>query len=225
MADATCWTLIEGAAAGRSDARAEFSARYLPLIRAYLHARWKGRLGSAELEDAVQEVFLECLREGGVLERAGTGRREGFRAFLLGVVRNIALRHETARAQRIDAPGTAAFEADAQPRSEESLSRVFDRAWAVSILGDALALQSARARDGPPELARRLELLREVFDEGRAIAELARQREADPDALYREYKRALAELMRALKSVVAFHHPGAPDAVERECREIIGLFG
>jgi RNA polymerase sigma-70 factor (ECF subfamily) len=225
MADATCWTLIEGAAEGRNDARGEFSERYLPVIRAYLHARWGGRLGSAELEDAVQDVFVECLREGGALERAGTGRREGFRAFLLGVVRHVALRIEAARARRIDAPGRAAFEADALALEEPTLSRVFDRAWAGSILREAFARQEADAREEGPESARRAALLRLVFQDKRAVADVARQWQVDGDELYREYSRALAEFLRALKAVVAFHHPNSPEAVARECRELIQLFG
>src|SRR5947207_730725 len=36
----TCWTLIEGAAAGDADDRARFAELYMPVIRTYLEARW-----------------------------------------------------------------------------------------------------------------------------------------------------------------------------------------
>ena len=225
MADATCWTLIEGAAAGESAARAEFTGRYLPVVRAYLHARWKNRLSGDDLEDAVQEVFVECLREGGVLEHAATGRRQGFRAFLFGVVRNVALRVEAVRARRLDAPRSEAFQAEAVPLEEESLSRVFDRAWAESILREAAEQQAVLAHDGGPECVKRVELLRLVFQEGHSVADVARQWSVEADFLHHEYARARAEYLRALKDVVAFHHPDSPEDVQRECRELVSLFG
>lgn len=225
MVDATCWTLIEGAAAGESAARALFTGRYLPVVRAYFRARWRDRLTDDEIDDAVQEVFVECLREGGVLEHAGAGPREGFRGFLFGVARNVALRQEAARGRRVDAPRSEAFQAEALPVREESLSRVFDRAWAAAILREAAEQQEKSARERGPESLRRVELLRLVFREGRSVADVARQWQVEAAALYRDLDRAREEFLAALKDVVAFHHPHAPDAVARECRELIGLFG
>ena len=49
----------------------------------------------AASEDAVQEVFVECFRRGGALEAVGAGRVPGFRAFLYGVIRNVARRFES----------------------------------------------------------------------------------------------------------------------------------
>jgi DNA-directed RNA polymerase specialized sigma24 family protein len=225
MAEATCWTLIEGAAAGDSAARAGFSQRYLPVVRAYLHARWRNRLQGHDLEDAVQEVFVECLRSGGVLERAVDGRRQAFRAFLFGVVRNVALRVESARARRMDLPGGDSFRSETLPLEDESLSRVFDRAWATAIMREAAARQEQVARGAGAEQQKRVELLRLVFEEGRAIADVARTWNVGSDALYHEYSKARAEFLSALKSVVAFHHPDSPEAVARTCRELVSLFG
>ncbi len=225
MADPTCWTLIEGAAEGDSAARAEFTSRYLPVVRAYLQARWRNRLSGEDLEDAVQEVFVECLREGGVLERAGAGRRQGFRAFLFGVVRNVALRVESGRARRLDAPRSVALQAESLALEDESLSRVFDRAWASAILREAAEHQAARARDEGPECLKRVELLRLVFQDGHSIADVSRLWSVEADYLHHEYARARAEYLRALKQVIAFHHPDSPEAVQRECRELVSLFG
>src|SRR5262245_14312420 len=97
----TSWTLIDAAAKGNRDARASFSDRYLPLVRAYLGARWSGTPLVAELDDAVQEVFLDCFREGGVLERADPTRGSGFRAFLHGVVTRAGQRFEVRRAREL----------------------------------------------------------------------------------------------------------------------------
>ena len=48
-----------------------------------------------DLDDVTQEVFVECFRTGGVLEAAGSGRVPRFRAFLYGVIRNVARRVES----------------------------------------------------------------------------------------------------------------------------------
>ena len=81
MVDATKWTLIQRAAGGDRAARSEFTTRYLPAVRAYLRARWSTRLAPDALEDAIQEVFVECLKERGVLERAQRERMGGFRSY------------------------------------------------------------------------------------------------------------------------------------------------
>src|SRR5436190_16960182 len=91
----TCWTVIRAAAAGSPADREELARRYLDVVRAYLAARWRGSALRADLDDATQEVFVECFREGGAVEAAGAGRVPGFRAFLYGVIRNVARRFET----------------------------------------------------------------------------------------------------------------------------------
>src|SRR5205085_10915889 len=84
--DSTCWTLLRDAAAGGEASRAEFAARYAPAVRAYLAARWRGSKLLRELDDTIQDVFIECLRDGGLLDRARADRPGGFRAFFYGAV-------------------------------------------------------------------------------------------------------------------------------------------
>src|SRR5262245_7162653 len=93
--ESTCWTVIVAAAAGSAGDRAEVARRYAPVVRTYLAARWRSSPCLHDLDDAVQEVFVECFKQGGVLDRAERGR--GFRPFLYGVVRHVALRFEAAR--------------------------------------------------------------------------------------------------------------------------------
>ena len=89
-ATSTCWTMIRGASAGRSDDRTHFVGTYTPVIRSYLLARWRGSPLLQDVDDAVQEVFLACFREGGAIEQADDGFPGGFRPFLYAVVRNVA---------------------------------------------------------------------------------------------------------------------------------------
>jgi len=225
MADVTCWTLIESAADGDRAARDAFAERYVPVVRAYLRSRWRGRASDAELEDAVQEVFVECLKEEGVLARNRSRRGSGFRAYLFGAVRNVALRSEEARGRKVDAPRTDSFEADGLAGDGETSSRAFDRAWAAAIVQEAAQRQRERARsEGEPAL-RRVELLRLVFQEERGIADIARDWEVQPEALHREYAKARAEFAAALRDVVAFHVTESDGAVERECRDLMSLLG
>jgi RNA polymerase sigma-70 factor (ECF subfamily) len=223
MAEATCWTLIESAAAGDRSARDAFVDRYLPVVRAYLAARWNGRLSKPELEDAVQEVFVECLKDEGVLDRNRSRRGSGFRAYLFGAVRNIALRVEASRSRKIDSPRTDSFHAEFHPAEGDSSSRIFDRAWAAAIMRRAAEKQSEHARAAGPAALRRVELLRLVFQEDRRIAEIAREWDVPAEDLHRDYGKARREFAGALREIVAFHVPESDAAVERECEELMGL--
>src|SRR6516165_1153595 len=121
-AESTCWTVIRAAAAGSDADRDELARRYLGVVRAYLSARWRGSQLRHVLDDAVQEVFVECFRQGGALEAVGSGRVPGFRAFLYGVIRNVARRFESR-------PVRAAGPVPDVEANEESQSRLFERTW------------------------------------------------------------------------------------------------
>ncbi|MDJ0976881.1 MAG: sigma-70 family RNA polymerase sigma factor [Planctomycetota bacterium] len=214
----TRWTLIRAAAGGAADARAAFAEAYGPVARAYLAARWRRHALRAELDDALQEVFVDCFKEHGALERADP-ERGGFRAFLHGVVRNVALRFESGRArerEREEAAPLHGVEAD-----EDSLARVFDRAWARSIVQLAARRQAEAAAD--ESARRRVELLRLRFEDDLPIRAIAARWGADPTRVHREYARAREEYRAALRDVVHEHHGGMPKAVDAECARILGL--
>jgi RNA polymerase sigma-70 factor (ECF subfamily) len=216
--------LIRGAAAGSEADRAGFAARYVPVVRAYLEARWRTSPHLQNLDDAIQEVFLACFRPGGVLARADSERAGGFRAYLHGVIRNVARRVEAGQlAGRRGEPAAAEVDLDLVPADDPSLSRAFDRAWAEALIREAAGLQANRARERGHDAERRVELLRLRFYDGLPIREIARLWEADPAKLHHEYATARHEFLAALREVVAFHQPGPPDAVERACGELIGL--
>lgn len=214
MSESTCWTVIRGAAAGREDAREEFARRYLPIVRSYLGARWRGSPLIHELEDAVQEVFVACFTS--VLDRADSARPGGFRAYFYGMVRNVAREHERRRARGKERQPTSSFELPAD--DEDGLSTLFDRAWAMSLLEQAVELHRKRAK------GKRVELLRLRFEEGLPIREIAKRWDVEPAWLHKEYARARDEYRAALAEVVAFHHPGTPGEVDRECARLLALF-
>jgi RNA polymerase sigma-70 factor (ECF subfamily) len=223
--DSTCWTVIRAAAAGSPGDRYAFARRYDHAVRDYLKARWRSTPYLNDLDDAVQEVFVECFKQGGVLDRLDGGRAGGFRPFLYGVARNVALRAEARRARdRLQQPPSD-VDLNDLAANEDSLSLVFDRAWAKALLREAAALQRERAERAGPEARRRVELLRLRFQEGLPVRDIAARWQADAAHLHREYARARQEFKAALAEVVAFHHPGTGADVERECANLLALLG
>jgi len=219
-ADATRWSVLASAAAGDPAARTEFVSRYADVVRAYLAARWRGRGPAAEIDDAVQEVLLDCLRPDGVLARAVEGRLR-FRPYLYGVARMTARRFERARARTLRLAGGGDEELAAVAAPGESLSRVFDRAWAQSVLRAAARLQEGRAED--ESARRRVELLRLRFSDGLAIREIAGRWGVEAAWLHHQYATARDEFRRALTDVVSAEV--GSDRARRECGRLLEHFG
>jgi RNA polymerase sigma-70 factor (ECF subfamily) len=212
--DSTCWTVIRAAAAGSPADRDELARRYLGVVRAYLAARWRDSALRPDLDDAVQEVFVECFRQGGALEAAEAGRVPSFRAFLYGVVRNVARRFESRPARAAGLlPDVAA--------NEESLSRLFEHTWAQAIMAEAARLQRRRAEERGPEAVRRVELLRLRFEDNLTIRTIAERWGVPAAGLHHTYALARQEFKAALLEAVAFHHPGSPTEVDQEAAGLL----
>ena len=109
--DSTRWTIIRGAAEGKPLDRAEFARRYATVIRSYLGARWRGGPLLPEVDDAAQEVFVACFKEDGPLARADPER--SFRAYLFGLVRNVARGVEKKWQTGREKQGTSSFDLNA----------------------------------------------------------------------------------------------------------------
>lgn len=215
--DVTCWSMIRDAAGGDPAARERFARVYLPVVKAYLAARWRGARHS--VDDAAQDVFVECFRDGGLLEKAEPGRDGGFRSFLLGAVRNVARRHEARR--RLDVPLPANVPAD-----DTAPAEAFDRAWARSLLKEAARVQEEAALEAGSAAQRRVALLRLRFHDGLAIRDIAERLGEDAAKLHHEYATAREEFRAALRSVIAFHHPAAPPGdLDQLAAELLALLG
>jgi RNA polymerase sigma-70 factor (ECF subfamily) len=212
----TSWMLIQGASEGEQQAREEFARRYAPVTRAYLTSRWRRSPLKREIEDAIQEVFLECFKEGGVLGRADGEREGGFRAFFFGMVRNVALKFE----ERGNRPSRATFPStfdmnEIEADEDESCAEVFDRAWARSLLKDAAARMAAKARSMDDAAVKRVELLRLRFQEALPIREIAQSWKVNPTFVHRQYARARKEFEASLMEVLAQEHPDTQERVNQ----------
>ena len=214
--------MIRGAAAGQERDQADFARRYLPVVRVYLAARWKGSPLRGVLDDAVQEVFVACYKSDGALARADSQRPGGFRAFFYGVVRNVAREHERGYARGKERQPESGFLDEHVPSDDDGLSTVFDRSWAMSLLEQAVARHKATAED--ERALRGVELLRLRFEDGLQIRTIASRWDMDAAKVHKEYARARDAFKDALTDVVAFHHPGSPGEVERECARLLALF-
>ena len=222
--DSTCWTLIQGAAAGRKDDREDFARRYVAVVRAYLACRWRFSPLLDELDDVVQEVFVECFRHGGVLDRMREDQPASFRAFLYGVSRNLARRCERRIGRQREHQPSSGLDSEHLTSDEATLSHVFDRAWARALLRQAGLLQEERAKQVGERASRRVELLRLRSTESLAIREIARLWKADAAEIHKEYARARKEFRSALEEILSFHHPGCTAAeIEEKCTELLDL--
>jgi RNA polymerase sigma-70 factor (ECF subfamily) len=217
--ETTCWTVIEAAARGGQREREFFAQSYLDVIGAYLNARWRNSALLQDIDDAAQEVFVECFRDDGALNRADRSKG-GFRPFLFGVVRNVARRFENRRAGDLK-KRQSGVDLDAVSRSDAELSRVFDRAWAQSTMRRAAERQAELAQKSGEAAIRRVELLRLRFHEGLAIREIAARWGQDTARLHHEYASARQEFKKALLEVIAFHLPGSPEEVEQDCAALL----
>jgi RNA polymerase sigma-70 factor (ECF subfamily) len=212
--ESTCWTMIRAAAAGSRADRDELARRYLGIVRAYLAARWRGTRKRSDLDDAVQEVFVECFRQGGALATAEAGRVPRFRAFLYGVARNVARRFECL-------PVSPSAAVPDVPANETDLSQLFERSWAQAIMSEAARLQRRRAEERGPEAVRRIELLRLRFEENLPIRTIAERWGVPAAELHHAYALARQEFKAALLEVVAFHQPGTRAEVDQEAASLL----
>lgn len=224
--DVTCWTLIDDAARGDGAARDSFGQIYLPAVTAYLRRRWTGGVRANDVDDAVQEVFLECFRPGGVLARADRQETRSFRALLLGVTRIVALRHERAGGKaRERQQAVTPEQLGALPADDPSLTAAFDKAWALSLMRDARQRLEAQAQSGDEAACQRVEILRLRFEEALPVREIAKQLQADATLVHRAYARARSDFLRCLREAVQAHMPDESANVDEACRRLMGALG
>lgn len=200
--ESTCWDLIRKAAEGDMVARSRFAMSYLPLVHASLSARWRGRALRSEVDEAVQEVFLECFKEGGVIVKTSRDPPESFRAFLKTVISNVARRREVLEQDgRRRTPISAPLE-ELESRSA-SPGDALDGRWAAALLKEVLDLVRAWSRSRPEGRSDPVELLQLRFMDGTPVREIARRWNQDVGRLHRELARARASFMEAMAAVLA----------------------
>lgn len=217
--------MIREAAGGSAAQREVFAKRYAAPVVAYLRARWSGSPLQQFVDDAAQETFVECFREGGVLQsasqqKAGDG---GFRGYLYGVARNVALRFEQKRGRMKEAQPPQGLLSHGLIEDEARLSQVFDRAWAAGIMREAAQRHADFASHEGSEAQRRLDLLRLRFGDGLPIRDIAERWDVAAEDLHRQYARARQEFRTALREAIAHHSPGSAADIDAEAESLMAM--
>jgi len=218
----TCWSLVDKAARGDGRARSRFYRAYQPLVRSFLHTRWRGTPLHSLVDDAAHDVFVACFRPDGPLRRAEAERGE-FRGYLFGVVRHVAQHLEQRERRRACASGDTVLNGLASDDEHQSVA--FDRQWAHTLMRTAGELMRDRAEAGDATAKLRVALLQARFGEGRSIHELAAMWDMDRDALHRMFARARDEFRRCLREVVARHTVRSEADLDAECQRLFGMLG
>ena len=213
--------MVRDAAGGDEAARQAFATQYQRLVRGFIAGRWRGAGELAgQVDDAAQEVFLECLKPDGALARAEAAHGS-FRSLLFAVTHNVIRRFEKrlVRGNERGAGGTDDLIAVAA--SDPSASRVFDGMWADSILREAARRHRAAAQRAGDGQLQRLRILELRHGEGMPIRRVAAELGiADTAAVHNDYRRARREYRQHLRAVVQ-EWTGADDAdVDDECRRL-----
>ena len=217
----TCWTVIRAAAIGDSAAQSTFARTYEATIRSYLETRWRGRSLAHDAADAVQEVFVECFKPGGVLERADSNHGE-MRGLLRRVTQNVARRFEERAMQKGRVrPDDSAWLAEVQS-DNPGQATMFDRCWAHSVISEATTRFRELALQDGESGQRRVELLERRFGSDEAIREIASSWGLPAQDVHNAYKKARKDFYRCLCAEIAFHRPDAAD-LEKECREVLAM--
>lgn len=219
MGETTSWQTVLASAAGEPAARERFARRYAPAVRAYLRRRWSGGPLQREVEDALQEVFLELFRSA--LGRLDTERQPSFRAYLYGITRHVAQRHERATQGRRAVDAGHAL--DQLPAEDPTLSAAFDREWARGLLRHALRKLADEAAGEGAEAERRVELLRLRFQDGTPIREVASAWNEDPVHLHRQFTRARRAFRRVLLRLLGFEDRTDGPEVRQEIQRLLAL--
>lgn len=210
----TSWSNILGASAGNAEARQRFAATYEPVVRVYLEARWTNLTLASQVDDGVQDVFVECFRPNGILEKVTPETVPSFRGYLFGVIKNVARRYE-AKVRVASLP-------DQSEANDTSASAAFDREYALALMREASFIQAALATKKGAAAVRRIELLQLRFGQGLPVREIAKRWEVDPAWVHHQYSTARSEFQEALECLIQQHEPRLSAAeVTRRCRDLL----
>lgn len=216
--------MILGAAGGDQERRETFSRLYAPVIRSYFAARWRLPSDHEDVVDATQDVFVQFFKDDGALQRVDPECSGGFRAYLYGVAHNVSLMAERKFARRKRSENTeSVVDLATVPRSDATLSQVFDKAWAKAVARDARRRLAERSTTDT-RASERFRCLELRYSAGLAPKEIADKIELTVNDVYERLREARKAYRLALFEVVAEQNPSASRAeLEGLCRELVTL--
>lgn len=216
--DTTRWSLVLHAAGGGDGARSALETlcrTYRPAVLAYVRAHQRRR---EDAEDLTQAFFTHLLEQR-LAERADPERGR-FRAFLLTSLKHfLASQHARASAQRRGGGAEALPLEDFEPADDDGPEQAFEREWAQSVLGEAMArLHTEACRAEKEALFLRLRpFLLELPDEDEyaAVAEAFGLRRNTLAVAVHRLRARLQELVRAVVADTVSHGGEAESELRR----------
>lgn len=219
--ESTCWSVVLRAAGGDPLMRQEFCQRYEPVIRAYVASRWRLPRDHDDVSDAAQEVFVQCLREGGALGRVDPNQPGGLRAYLYGITSRTAAQIERQRARWRRDGSERPFDQERVEANEATLSQAFDRAWAAMLAQVALREQRRAAETGDDRVRLRLHCLEQRILHSRWPREIAATIGLTPQRVSELLREGMGDFRAALLGVMADYHPDETERqLETRCMEL-----
>lgn len=195
------WLEAQAAAAGDEQARNSFWNRHVRAVRMWLWFRWSHRSLRSFVEDAAQEVFLECFRPGGALAHMDARKAQhGVVAFLRGIVRNVAHRIERTQARDFEHRRRLAVAAATPAPADAGAAEQIDRAWEHDRVMAALALLD---QEDPPDGMRHTlrEFLHAHFEDGLPVRKIAAAWQEKPEHVHELRRRACRRFRECLHRV------------------------
>ena len=226
---ATRWSVVLAAAGESSDALAALCRAYWYPLYAFL--RRQG-LSTHDAEDVTQGFFAHLLGKDAL---AHVDRAKGrFRTFLLASLKHfLADERDRAHAQKRGG-GEAAISLDAceaeeryalEPRDELSPDRLFDRRWALAVIGQALARLGAEyAASGKGALFDALKAQLTAPGGGPSYAEIGAAFGMNEGAVKVAVHRLRQRYGAALRAEIA-ETVGTAEEVEAELRHLLDALG
>lgn len=199
--DLRSWQEALAAARGDAAARAVFWLHHVRRIHAWLWLRWRHGTLRSSIDDATQEVYLECFRPGGAFAHFDPARaHHGVLPFLHAVVRNVAQRFE--RSRRRERAHQIDYAVEHTTFADAPLTTSGD----ATIDRERLAAALDHLDDGDPEPGGPHSLrtfVRLHFEEGRPVREIARAWQAPPTLVHELRRRACRRLRACLRRIGA----------------------
>jgi RNA polymerase sigma factor (sigma-70 family) len=214
--------MIHRAADGSVTAGNGFAERYMKVVRTALGARWNGRPNLLQdVDDAAQEVMVDCLKMNGALGRADSQAKGGFRAYLYGITQRTALKFETKAARRFRRESPGSFHPDQVAADDTTLGSALDRSLAKAVMQGAFDLYDQRAADQDEDYGRRVELLRLRFYDGLPIRDIADRWQEPREKVHRTRVRALREFKDCLRELLGLQEGCAGETLDAELARLL----
>ena len=217
----TSWVLVGLAGTDEDLAQREFALRYEKFVRRILAKRWLGTVFRTYFDDAIQEVFVECFKPNGVIEKANAQNGNSFRTYLFQVASHVAARFERTHQRQQSIASTNDDHLDDLSSQAMSAYDLVTREEVADLVREALHRMTHHYN---PEVRKRGQLLDRHTCQGEKIIAIA---DGNPDLaeqLHRDHTKAKREWKSFLVEVVQSEYRVPGNEAQVIVSELLGAF-